>query len=83
MHTDLKSLRDQALDLQLGIESVSAEMEAYENNIAGIQECALTLQKCIRIVGNNRVAAMAAKDQRKIMAQMEDTANELVELLKR
>jgi len=83
MHTNLKSLRDQARELQLGIESVSAEMEAYENNIAGIQECALTLQKSIRLVGNNRIAAMAAKDQRKVMDQMEQAANELVELLKR
>ncbi len=83
MHTDLKTLRDDARRLQEGIEAVAAEMAAYENNLGGVQACALTIQKCARIAGNNRVAALAARDQRKVMEELENAANELVELLKR
>ncbi|SIS74874.1 hypothetical protein [Neptunomonas antarctica] len=83
MHTNLKSLQEDARRLQAGLEAVAAEMSAYENNLGGIQACALKIQKCARVIGNNRIAAVAAKDKRKIMAELEDAAIELVELLKR
>jgi hypothetical protein len=83
MHTDLTNLQEDARRLQTGIEAVAAEMSAYEPNLGGIQACALKIQKCARVLGNNRIAAVATKDKRKIMGELEDTAAELVELLKR
>ncbi len=83
MHTNLKNLKEDAARLQAGIEAVAAEMDAYENNLGGIQDCALKIQKCAKVLGNNRIAALAARDKRKIMDELEDAAIELVELLKR
>ncbi|BBB29993.1 hypothetical protein [Neptunomonas japonica] len=83
MHTDLTNLQEDARRLQAGIEAVAAEMSAYETNLGGIQACALKIQKCAKVIGNNRIAAVAAKDKRKIMDELEGAAIELVELLKR
>lgn len=83
MHTTLKALIDDASRLQEGIETVAAEMDAYENNLAGIQDCALRIQKCTKVMGNNRIAALAARDKRKVMDELESASSELLELLKR
>lgn len=83
MHTTLQNLKDDAARLQAGIETVAAEMNAYENNLGGIQECALRIQKYAKMLGNNKVAAVPARDKRKYMDELEGAAMELVELLKR
>lgn len=83
MHTTLDNLKEDAARLQAGLETVAAEMNAYETNLGGIQECALKIQKCAKVLGNNRVAALAARDKRKVMDELENAALELVELLKR
>lgn len=83
MHTTLKALKEDAARLQAGLETVAEEMSAYENNLGGIQACALTIEKCARLLGNNRIAALAARDKRKVMDELESAAQELVELLKR
>lgn len=83
MHTTLKALQDDAARLQAGIETVAAEMSAYENNLAGIQDCALRIQKCSKVLGNNRLVALPARDKRKVMDELEAAALELVDLLKR
>ncbi len=83
MHTTLDNLKQDAARLQAGLETVATEMSAYENNLGGIQDCALKIQKCAKVLGNNRIAALAARDKRKVMDELETAALELVELLKR
>jgi hypothetical protein len=39
------------------------------------------IQKCIRMVGNDRQAALANRDKRKVMAELEDAVTEMAELL--
>jgi len=81
MEAQLKSLLDQAELLREGLSEVSAKANNLNYNQAGIQKNAETIKKCVRMIGNNKVAALAARDKRKVMAELEEAADQLLELL--
>ncbi len=83
MNSQLETLMSQADELRTGIHDLAERTRNYQLNLAGIENCAATINRCINMVGNNRVAALAARDQRKVMAELETAARELQELLQR
>ncbi len=83
MDKQLQQLITQADELRNGIHEFADLNRNFEYNLTGIERCVETLQRCIRMVGNNRTAALASKDQRKVMDELESTVNELQELIQR
>jgi len=83
MDKQLQQLISQVDDLRNGIHQFADLNRNFEYNLTGIERCVDTIQRCIRMVGNNRTAALASKDQRKVMDELESAANELQELIKR
>jgi len=83
MDKQLQQLMTQADELRNGIHQFADMSRNFEYNLAGIQRCVDTIQQCVRLVGNNRTAALPSKDQRKVMDELENAANELQELIKR
>lgn len=83
MDSTLKQLMTQADALRDGIHDLAEQTQNYQYNLAGIERCAEVIQRCVSQVGNNRIAALAARDQRKVMAELESAVDELQELLKR
>ncbi|UTW13216.1 hypothetical protein [Marinobacterium rhizophilum] len=83
MNSQIKTLMSQADELRNGIHDLAERTHNYQLNLAGIERCVDTISHCVGLVGNNRVAAIAAKDQRKIMAELESAVEELKELLQR
>jgi len=81
METNFESLIQQADDLKKNLEAINNQTKKAGYNMAGIRECAHNLQKNINKVGNNRVAALANRDKRKVYAEMEDAIEELLELI--
>ncbi|KEA63870.1 hypothetical protein ADIMK_1997 [Marinobacterium lacunae] len=81
MSQTLHQLAAQAAQLQQALAGAADSMEQYEYNLQGIQRCAEQISKCVRMVGNNRTAALSARDTRKIMDQLESATDELMELL--
>jgi hypothetical protein len=83
MNSQLQTLMSQADELRDGIHDLAERTQNYQLNLAGIENCVDTISRCISLVGNNRVAALPAKDQRKVMAELETAVEELKELLQR
>ncbi|EAR60467.1 hypothetical protein [Neptuniibacter caesariensis] len=81
MEQNLEVLLKQADDLREGIQKIHNDSKMMGYNSAGIRDCALTLQKCIKKVGNNKLAALAARDKRKVYAEMEDAIEQLLEFI--
>jgi len=88
MQNELKNLAEQAADLQTALmqqtsslqqslEAASQQAASMENNAEAIREATATIKRCMKRVGNNRVAAMSARDTRKVMAEMEDAVDRL------
>lgn len=75
---DLQStLLAQTATLQKSLEEASSRAANMEYNAEAIREATATIQYCMKRVGNNRMAAMSARDTRKVMAQMEDAVERL------
>ena len=83
MNSQLQTLMSQADELRDGIHDLAERTQNYQLNLAGIETCVDTISRCIGLVGNNRVAALPARDQRKVMAELEAAVEELKELLQR
>jgi wobble nucleotide-excising tRNase len=81
MEANFESLIQQADELKKNLEAVNNQSKKVGYNMVGIKECAETLQKCINKVGNNRLAALANRDKRKVYAEMEDAIEQLLELI--
>ncbi|WP_432694954.1 hypothetical protein ACQUQP_10365 [Marinobacterium sp. YM272] len=81
MSQSLHQLANQAGELHKALADAAENMEQYQYNLSGIQRCADQISKCLRMVGNNRTAALSSKDTRKVMEELEQAANELQELL--
>ncbi|WP_420598357.1 hypothetical protein [Neptuniibacter sp.] len=81
MEANFESLIQQADDLKKNLEAVNKQSKKVGYNMVGIRECAKTLQQCINKVGNNRLAALANRDKRKVYAEMEDAIEQLLELI--
>lgn len=81
MSKTLHQLADQAASLQQALTEAADSMEQYEYNLQGIHRCAEQISKCVKMVGNNRTAALSAHDTRKVMDQLEAATDELMELL--
>lgn len=81
MEKDLELLLQQADELRSGIQKMHNESKMMGYNAVGIRECAETLQKCIKKVGNNKLAALAARDKRKVYAEMEEAIEQLMEFI--
>ncbi|MBV1786590.1 hypothetical protein KQ940_00820 [Marinobacterium sp. D7] len=81
MSQTLHELAAQAAQLQHALAGAADSMEQYEYNLQGIQRCAEQISRCVKMVGNNRTAALSARDTRKVMDQLEAATNELMELL--
>lgn len=80
MENNLDSLLKQANELRNGIEAMQQQSKHMGYNIEGIRECIATLQSGIKKVGNNKMAALAARDKRKVYDAMEDAIERLQEL---
>lgn len=81
MEENLQSLLKQADDLRDGIQKMHNESKMMSYNAVGIRDCAETIQKCIKKVGNNKIAALAARDKRKVYAEMEEAIEQLMEFI--
>lgn len=81
MQEDLQLLLNQADTLRNGIEKMQQESYNMNTNAADIRACATALKKGIKKVGNNKLAALAARDKRKVYDEMEDAIDTLMELL--
>ncbi|MBS98511.1 MAG: hypothetical protein CMI01_07505 [Oceanospirillaceae bacterium] len=81
MSQTLHQLAAQAGQLHEALQDAASSMEQYEYNLTGIQRCADQIAKCVRMVGNNRTAALSARDTRKVMGELEDALEEMMELL--
>lgn len=77
---ELEALLTQAEALRDNIARVQEQSLKTGYNAEGIRDCALTLKTCIKKVGNNKMAALAARDKRKVYADMEDAIDQLIEL---
>ncbi|MBY4677873.1 hypothetical protein [Marinobacterium arenosum] len=81
MQTELKNLLSQAANLHEGLQKMSHQADSYQYNAAGIRENAQIIRSCLNKVGNNRIAALSARDTRKVMAEMEEAVERLMEFL--
>ncbi|MGB0468806.1 MAG: hypothetical protein ACPGF7_14935 [Pontibacterium sp.] len=81
MHQNLATLLEQADTLRDGIKAAEEQARRLNYDAVGIQETLASIQKCVRLVGNNRMAALSARDQRKVMAQLEESVERLAELI--
>ncbi|MCP4595181.1 hypothetical protein [Neptuniibacter sp.] len=81
MEENLQVLLKQADQLRDGIQQMHNQSKQMGYNSVGIRECAETLQKCIKKVGNNKIAALAARDKRKVYAEMEEAIEQLLEFI--
>lgn len=81
MSQTLNQLARQAEQLHNALQDAANTMAQYEYNLTGIQRCANEIAHCMKMVGNERTAALSARDTRKVMAQMQDAVDELMELL--
>jgi len=77
----LNELAAQAEALRNSLSQTAKDFEQFEFNVNGVQQCMDRIQKCIRMVGNDRKAALSQRDTRKVMAELENAANEMAELL--
>ncbi len=81
MSQSLHQMAKQADELHKALAEAAGSMEQYQYNLSGIQRCANQISSCVRKVGNNRTAALSARDTRKVMEELEQAADELQELL--
>lgn len=84
MHQDLATLieqtdqlRDNMEQLRGGLKAAHDQCRRLEYDAAGINECMASIQKCVRLVGNNRKAALSARDMRKVMGELEESVERL------
>jgi len=77
----LLELAAQADALRNSLKETARDYEQFEFNVEGVHNCMSRIQKCIRIVGNDRQVALANRDKRKVMAELEEAVNEMAELL--
>ncbi len=81
MQENLQALIEQAEQLSNGLKDVRDRNQQVQYNSEAIREQAQLLKKYITMIGNNRVAAMPNKDKRKVMAEMEDAIDRLLEFV--
>ncbi len=81
MSHSLQQLADQAAQLHAALQQAASSMDDYRRNAEAIRGCVEQIDHCLRLVGNQRVAAMSAKDTRKVMADMEEAVSALRRLL--
>lgn len=81
MDTNLEQLIKQADELKAGLEAMHKQSKRMGYNVVGIRESAETIQKCLKKVGNNKLAALAARDKRKVYDEMEEAVEQLLELI--
>lgn len=77
----LNELAAQAEALRDSLSQTAKDFEQFEFNVRGVHDCMERIQKCMRMVGNDRKAALSARDTRKVMAEMEDAVAEMSGLL--
>lgn len=82
MEQNLQNLLDQADELRTGIKKMQDESKMMGYNAVGIRESAETIKKCLKKVGNNKIAALASRDKRKVYDEMEDAVEQLMEFIK-
>ncbi len=82
MEQNLQNLLDQADKLRSGIKEMQDESKMMGYNAVGIRESAETIQKCLKKVGNNKIAALANRDKRKVYDEMEQAVEQLMEFIK-
>lgn len=77
----LHELAAQAEALRNSLQQTARDYEQFEFNVDGVHSCMARIQKCVRLVGNDRLVALANRDKRKVMAELEDAVNTMAELL--
>ncbi|WP_372833963.1 hypothetical protein [Pontibacterium sp.] len=88
MHQDLATLLEQTDQLREhmdtlrgGIQAAHDQSRRLEYDAAGINECMASIKKCVRLAGNNRMAALSARDMRKVMGELEESVERLAEFI--
>lgn len=81
MDKNLEILLQQADQLRDGLHQMHQQQKQMGFNSVGIQESAKTIQKCLKKVGNNRLAALSNRDKRKVYEEMEDAVDRLMEFI--
>ncbi|KXJ51571.1 hypothetical protein WNY58_07890 [Neptuniibacter pectenicola] len=82
MEDRLDTLLKQADELRAGIKQMQDESKMMGYNAVGIRQSADTIAKCLKKVGNNKIAALANRDKRKVYDEMEKAVEELMEFIK-
>ena len=82
MKQELSVLLEQSNYLRAGMEQLqkgiqSAYDESHQYDTESIKSCVAKIQKCVRLAGNNRVAALSARDMRKVMGELEEAVDQL------
>jgi len=77
----LHELAAQAEALRNSLQQKARDYEQFEFNVEGVHSCMARIQKCTRLIGNDRQVALANRDRRKILAELEEAVSEMAELL--
>lgn len=77
----LHTLAEQAEALRDQLVRTARDYEQFEFNVTGVHQCLRRIRTCVRMVGNERKAALSQRDTRKVMAELEQAVNEMAELL--
>jgi t-SNARE complex subunit (syntaxin) len=78
---NLQELAAQAEALRDSLLQTARDYEQFEFNVEGVHHCMARIQTCIRLIGNQRRVALANRDRRKVMAELEEAVTEMAELL--
>jgi t-SNARE complex subunit (syntaxin) len=78
---NLQELAAQAEALRDSLLQTARDYEQFEFNVEGVHSCMARIQTCIRLIGNQRRVALAHRDRRKVMAELEEAVTEMAELL--
>ncbi|MDY6890484.1 MAG: hypothetical protein SVU24_02640 [Pseudomonadota bacterium] len=78
---NLQELAAQAEALRDSLLQTARDYEQFEFNVEGVHSCMARIQSCIRLIGNQRRVALAHRDRRKVMAELEEAVTEMAELL--
>lgn len=81
MENTFHTLAEQAGKLQQELQAIADNQTRVGYNLSSLQECAAEIQRLVHLVGNDRTAALSSKDVRKVMAELQDRADQLQELV--
>lgn len=79
MQNELNTLIEQADALRRGLQQAKDQASTMSVDVDQLRLITEKIQSCVNRVGNNRMAALSARDTRKVMDELEGAVNQLVE----